>query len=108
VLQPTYAFKLAATKRGQRLALRKPRQRLIPLMLGEHRLPSHEPGFFGSGQDQMAFEFGQSASSFRANNSDDFVDGALNAPLQQKSGPNFGAALTVACTMANWASPVAP
>jgi hypothetical protein len=99
VLQPTYAFKLAATKRGQRLALRKPRQRLIPLMLGEHRLPSHEPGFFGSGQDQMAFEFGH-------NNSDDFVDGALNAPLQQKSGPNFAAALTVACTMVDSVSPV--
>jgi hypothetical protein len=57
--------------RGQRLALRNPRQRLIPLMLGELRLPSkpyslrsHEPGLFGSPQDRMAFELGQSASLF--------------------------------------------
>ena len=57
----------------ERLALGHSRQRLIPLMLGERRLPSHEPGFFGSGQDQMAFEFSQSASSFRANNSDDLL-----------------------------------
>ena len=71
---------VAPHHRGQRLALHNPRQHLIALMLGELRLPSkpysvrsHEPGLFGSAQDRMAFELGQSASSFRANNSDDLL-----------------------------------
>jgi hypothetical protein len=51
---------VAPRHRGQRLALRNPRQRLIPLMLGELRLPSKptllaaartRPLRFGSGSD---------------------------------------------------------
>ena len=38
----------------------------------------------------MAFEFGQSASSFRANNSDDFVDGAECASSANKRSQFWG------------------
>ncbi len=55
--------------RGQRLALRDPRQCFRLLMLRQHRLPSKphapclrpNPSFMGASEDQMALELGEAA-----------------------------------------------